>query len=84
VKVEVSLPPEVVEQLVAEVKAQVLAELRAERSEGRWLTGAKAAAEYLGCSPRRVYARLHEVPHHRDGGRLVFRTDELDAYRRGS
>lgn len=50
---------------------------------GRWLTGARAAAEYLGCSERRVYNRLGVIPHERDGGRLVFHTDDLDAYLRG-
>ena len=76
----VELPAELVEQLVAEVTARVLVELREEGSQGRWLTGANAAADYLGCSPKRVYNRLHEIPHVRDGGRLVFHTRDLDRH----
>lgn len=53
---------------------------RAER--GRWLTGAKAAAGYMGCSEKRVYNRLHLIPHAKDEGRLVFQTDDLDRYLR--
>jgi len=82
--VAIDLPASVVEQIVDAVTARVLAELPESRTESRWLTGAKAAADYLGCSPKRVYARLHEIPHVRDGGRLMFSTADLDAWLRGS
>lgn len=49
---------------------------------GRWLTGAKAAADYMGCSEKRIYNRLHLIPHAKDEGRLVFHTDDLDRYLR--
>lgn len=71
---------ETFEQLVDEVTRRVLVELRDQRDEGRWLCGARAAAEYLGCSPKRIYARLHHIPHVRDGGRLMFRTSTLDEW----
>lgn len=51
-------------------------------AQGRWLTGARAAGAYLGCSERRIFNRLHLIPHERDGGRLMFHTDALDAYLR--
>lgn len=69
-------------RLVDERVAVVLAEHEA-RVPGRWLTGAKAAAAYMGCSERRVSNRLASIPHSRDGGRLMFHTDDLDAYLRG-
>jgi len=81
---EVALPQVAWAQLVAEVKREVLAELGESRAEGHWLTGAKACAHYLGCSPRRVYARLPEIPHVKDEGRLMFNTADLDAWLRGS
>lgn len=79
-RVEVALSPDAVETIVAEVTRRVLVELREERNEGRWLTGAKAAADYLGCSPKRVYARLPEIPHAKEGGRLLFFTADLDRW----
>ena len=51
------------------------------RSEGEspWLAGAEAAAAYLGWPRERVYKRLHDLPHYRDEGRLMFKRAELDA-----
>jgi excisionase family DNA binding protein len=80
----VGLSDGVIEELVEYVTERVLADLRADRTDGRWITGAAGAAEYLGCSVKRVYNRLHEIPHARDGGRLVFNTADLDAWLRGS
>jgi hypothetical protein len=76
------LPAETIEAIAQRAAALVLAELREEANAGRWLTGAKAAAKYLGCSPRRVYALLPALPHAKEEGRLVFHTRDLDAYRR--
>jgi hypothetical protein len=58
----IALPPEALAEIVAIVKAEVVAELRDSATQGRWLTGAKAAADYLGCTERRVYNRLHRTP----------------------
>ena len=81
-RVSFVLPDELVERIAAIVSERVLDELRREAQNGRWLTGAKAAAEYLGCSERRVYNRLHEIPHVRDEGRLMFSTHDLDQWLR--
>jgi len=75
------LPPDAIEEIVAVVTARVLAEIST-GTAGRWLTGAAAAADYLGCSPKRVYNRLHDIPHVRDSGRLVFHTRDLDQWLR--
>jgi excisionase family DNA binding protein len=83
-RVDLVLPDSVLAEIASRAAEIVLAELRESRDAGRWLTGAKAAAEYLGCSPKRVYARLSEIPHARDGGRLVFHTSELDEWLRRS
>ena len=42
-----------------------------------WLT-VRGAAAHLGWSPKRIYNYLHELPHVRHGGRLMFRAPELD------
>ncbi len=75
--IRLDLPPEIIEEIAALVTHRVLAELNTANA-GRWLTGAAAAAAYLGCSPKRIYNRLHEIPHTRDGGRLMFSTTDLD------
>jgi hypothetical protein len=82
--ITVQLAPEVVEAIARRAAEIVLEELHGNGSEGRWLTGARAAASYLGCSPRRVYARLHELPHVKDAGRLMFHSNDLDRHLRGS
>jgi hypothetical protein len=51
-----------------------------EQPSSRWLYGAKAAADYLGWPVKRVNNRVGtgELAHHRNGGRLMFNTAELD------
>ncbi len=71
-----TLSDETLDEIARRVAA-ILAET-AHAPAARWLTGAKAAAAYLGCSPKRIYNRLHEIPHTRDGGRLMFSTTDLD------
>ncbi len=80
----IELPAEEVEALVEEITRQVLDRLAAEQGNGSpWLAGAAQAADYLAWPRERVYKRLHELPHYRDEGRLMFRRDELDAYLEG-
>ena len=79
--IAVTLPPQAIEAVARRAAEIVLAAI-APNVGGRWLTGAKAAATYLGCSPKRVYNRLHEIPHQRDGGRLMFHTAALDEWLR--
>jgi excisionase family DNA binding protein len=64
--------------------ADLLAERVAERivaQRSPWLD-AHEAADYLRCSLSRVrkLTMLAEVPSHRDGGRVLYRRDELDQY----
>ena len=64
--------------------ATLVAERLAERMEARrspWLS-ATEAADYLRCSLSRLrkLTMLGEVPSHRDGGRALYRRDELDAF----
>ena len=40
----------------------------------------KAAAEYLGWSPRKLEDFLSEIPHCRHGGKTYFRRSQLDQY----
>jgi len=46
-----------------------------------WM-GAQAAADYIGCSLSRVrkLTMLGDLPTHRDGGRVLYRRDDLDSY----
>ena len=46
-----------------------------------WM-GAQAAADYIGCSLSRVrkLTMLGDLPTHRDGTRVLYRRDDLDAY----
>jgi excisionase family DNA binding protein len=74
----------VVEAIAQRAAEIAIADLR--RSNGDcspWLSGAGAAADYLGVPRARVYKRLAKIPHHRDGARLMFRRDDLDAWLEG-
>ena len=77
-----SLPPELLDRLADEVAERVLARLAGREADAPspWLSGAAACAEYLGWPTERVYKRLPAMPHYREGGRLMFRRAELDAW----
>jgi excisionase family DNA binding protein len=49
--------------------------------EPRWMNSDQAA-EYLGCSRDRIHdlVQLRKIEARRDGRRLLFRCEELDAY----
>lgn len=68
---------DVLEQLARRL-ATLIAE---ERDASPWMS-APQAAEYLGWPIKRVYnlTAAQAIPHHRQGGRLIFRRDELDAW----
>jgi excisionase family DNA binding protein len=55
--------------------------LSAVRVQSPWLT-APVAADYIGCSLSRVrkLTMARELPHHKDGSRVLYHRDELDAY----
>jgi hypothetical protein len=69
---------------LVEAIARRSAEITVERLRGewapRWLTGAQAAADYLGWPVKRVHNRIGELPHFRNGGALMFSTADLDRY----
>ena len=76
-RLTLDLPPELVEA-IAERAAELVLEQAPAQSE-RWV-GTRDAADYLGCSPGRLHnlTSAGRIPHHREGGRLVFSTRELD------
>jgi hypothetical protein len=74
------LPPEAVEAIAARAATIVLEQLAFRDGGSPWLSGAKAAADYLGWPRERIYKRLGELPHFKDDGRLMFRRDELDRF----
>jgi excisionase family DNA binding protein len=80
-----ALPADVVE-LIAERAAEILAERQgaAASAASPWLSTA-GAAEYMACSPARVHdlVQSRALRPRRDGRRLLFRRDELDAYLEG-
>jgi hypothetical protein len=77
VRIELSdIDPAVFERLADILEAR----LRLGHPESRWLYGAAAAAEFLNWPRERVYNRLSELPHARDGARLLFNTAELNRW----
>ena len=78
----VELPPEVVDEIVAQVTERVLASLATVGQTSPWLYGAKEAAEYLGWPLGRVekLVAADAIPCHRVGRRLIFRRSELDSW----
>jgi excisionase family DNA binding protein len=79
----ITLPAEVVEAIAQRAAAIVLAQHDNVEANGTpWLSGARAAADYLGWPRERIYKRVAagELPHYREGDRLMFRRDELDRW----
>jgi hypothetical protein len=75
-----AIPASLLDAIVEAVTERVLERLLAgQTSSSPWLSGAQAAADYLGWPRERVYKNLARLPHYRDEGRLMFRRDELDA-----
>jgi excisionase family DNA binding protein len=70
---------------IAERVAERLAEHKGEASETNgWLRGAGKIAEYIDCPRSRIYAlnSAHRIPVHHDGGTLIARREDLDAWLR--
>jgi excisionase family DNA binding protein len=74
-----SLSAEAVEA-IAERAADLVIE-RIERESSPWLTRAQAAT-YLSLPLSRL-EKDRRIPCHRDGGRVLYHRDELDAHFRG-
>jgi excisionase family DNA binding protein len=80
-----TLPPEALEQ-IAQRAAELVAEQAAAVPSSPYLT-VDETAEYLRCSSKqRVYDLVHAraLAPVRDGRRLLFHRDHLDAYLRGA
>jgi len=74
-----TLPAEALEA-IAERAAELVAG-RMAREASPWMTRARAAT-YLGLPVSRL-EKDKRIPCHRDGGRVLYHRDELDAYYRG-
>ncbi len=75
----IAIPNDVLEQIVEQVRARLGHEAAEPRSP--WLT-ADEAAEYLRCKTSRIrkLSSAERIPKHREGGRVLYRRDELDAF----
>jgi excisionase family DNA binding protein len=71
----------VIAEAIAEAAARRAAELVSTGSVSPWLDVAEAA-EWMRCRKGRVYdlVSTRELTPHRDGRRLLFRREDLDAY----
>jgi excisionase family DNA binding protein len=78
--VNLELPDDVLSELVDRVADRVLERLDREHGSP-WLTR-KQAASYLGLPVSRL-EKDRRIPVHRDGRRILYHRDELDAYFRG-
>jgi len=71
---------------IAERVAERLVERQGESANEAdgWLRGAGRIAEYIDCPRSRVYAltSADRIPVHHDGGSLIARREELDAWLR--
>jgi hypothetical protein len=74
----IELTPEQLDALATAIATRINPSTHPDASP--WLSGAQAAADYLGWPRERIYNRLHHLPHHRDETRLMFRRDELDSF----
>jgi excisionase family DNA binding protein len=68
------------EHVIDAVADAVAARVTAKGSDEPYLS-AEQAAEYLACTPKRIYELVaaDRLRHYRDGRRLLFRRDDLDA-----
>jgi excisionase family DNA binding protein len=80
---QLALPAEVLDQVAERAAAIVIEQLREELAPAPspWLDVA-GAAEYIAAPVSRIYALVSadRIPFHRDGSRLLFHRDELDAW----
>lgn len=76
--------PESFVAMIAERVAALLGVREPASDSSPWLD-TDGAAKYLCAEPRRIYElkSRHEIPHYKDGTRLLFRRDDLDTYLQG-
>jgi excisionase family DNA binding protein len=74
------LPEAVLDQLARRV-VELIGDTSQSESGSPWLS-AREAAEYLRWPLKRIYnlTAARAIPHHRQGGRLVFNREELDRW----
>jgi hypothetical protein len=74
-------PDELVEA-VAQRTAELLAERLTVRGQSSLWVDYQGAAEHLGCAPKRIrnLTSQRRIPHHREGGRVIYHKGELDAW----
>lgn len=79
---EIALPAEVLDQLAERAAAIVIEQLQEQAAAPSPWMDVAAAAEYIAAPVSRIYALVSadRIPHHRDGSRLLFHRDELDAW----
>jgi excisionase family DNA binding protein len=72
--------PHALVEAIAERVAELLADAMSSQPEP-WIR-VEEAAEYLACPRSRIYALVskREIPHQKDGSRLLFRRSELDEF----
>jgi hypothetical protein len=77
------------DELIDRIAERVVERLAERKDESEsdavgWLRGAGKIAEYIDCPRSRVYAlnSVHRIPIHHDGGALVARREDLDAWLR--
>jgi Helix-turn-helix domain len=77
----VVLPDALVDELVERVAARLV------RPTAEPWVGVDAAAAHLGCRRQRIYDLVSQrgrrgggIPHRKDGSRLLFRLNEIDAW----
>lgn len=77
--IPLALPPDALDA-IAEHVADLLA-ARADESRSPWLT-ARQAADYIAAPLSRVrkLTMSDDLPHHRDGRRVLYHRQELDAF----
>lgn len=79
----ITLPPEVLEQLVEQVTAKVVDRLTtAQDTPPPKLMTVKQAAAYVGAKPQRIYDLLSQrkLARYKEGGRTLVSREELEAH----
>ncbi len=79
-RLALTVPDELVEVIARRV-VEILDSRPAAQAPSPWLNLSQAA-QHLACPRSRLYALVGagRIPHHKDGSRLLFRREELDAY----
>jgi excisionase family DNA binding protein len=79
--VTITLPPDVLDEIVTEVTRRILDGLAASQSTSPWLSADQVAAR-LGWPTKRVrnLTTAHDLPCHRIGRRVLYNAAEIDEW----